>query len=286
MIRRILAAVESDATIERLIPWIRNLVPRPELHLLKVFEPVYEAAVRPGIRMVDPRQRSMGERLLQEARRRLGISARIHVAEGFVAPTILRIAQDVKADLIGIVSRVRGEVGRRLFGGATERLLYGSEIPMLSIPSWPDALPDPQIRRILVPMDGSEFSEMVLPLARSLALAHSAELVFAHVRTDAAVPRPQFDMERRLQQLVERLRAESVQAVASIRTGRLPTALILVMDETRPNLVVMGVHGLGATERLLMGSTASALLRDSPIPILAAKYKAMKSWVGQPGFIP
>jgi nucleotide-binding universal stress UspA family protein len=128
-------------------------------------------------------------------------------------------------------------------------------------------------------LDGSEFSEMILPLARSLALAHSAELVLAHVRTDAAVPRPQFDMERRLQQLVERLRGESVRATTAVRSGTLPTSLILAMDEFRPNLVVMAAHGLGATQRLFMGSTASALLRDSPVPILVSKYLAMKAWV-------
>jgi len=278
VIRRILAAIESDATIERLGPWIRNLVPRPDLHLLKVFEPVYEATVRPWIRMVEPQQRGMGERLMEEARRRLGISARIHIAEGFVAPTILRLAQDLQADLIGIVSRVRGEAGRRLFGGVTGRLLYGSDIPMLSVPSWPDALPNPPITRILVPLDGSEFGEMILPIARSLALAHSAELVLAHVRTDAPVLRPQFDMEQRLQQVVERLRGESVRAAVAIRSGRLPTSLILAMDEHRPSLIAMAAHGLGATERLLMGSTASALLRDSPVPILVSKYKAMKAW--------
>lgn len=50
--------------------------------------------------------------------------------------------------------------------------------------------------------------------------------------------------------------------------GRAPAVILGAIESTQCDLVVMGTHGRPWYERALMGSTAEAILRTSPVPVL------------------
>lgn len=127
---------------------------------------------------------------------------------------------------------------------------------------------------ILVPLDGSTFSERALPTARGLAAGDGRLLVMRVV----AAPEPPL-YEGYFESLVSRAEAEAyleglarslhpAPVTTFVREGE-PTAMIL--DEIaarRVDVVVMSTHGRSGVGRWVYGSVADAIMRRSPVPVL------------------
>jgi nucleotide-binding universal stress UspA family protein len=136
--------------------------------------------------------------------------------------------------------------------------------------------------RILVPVDGSEFSKRALDVATDLACALSAELVLVTVvdLTRAAV------MSGGQAQLVagalEELQAEGKRLVEEARArvaGRAPATTRVIegspIDEIekaaiqlKVSYIVMGTHGRSGLNRAVMGSVAEGVARRAPVPVM------------------
>lgn len=139
-------------------------------------------------------------------------------------------------------------------------------------------------RSILVPLDGSTFSEHALPTACLLAQRSGATLRLVHVQTrslsdkDFTALSDNYELTY-LDQLKERITA-SGGAPLSISTEVLERSLLQMVQEslgkflanhiaaTTPDLVVMTTHGRGGLARAWLGSVADALVRQSNAPIL------------------
>ena len=124
------------------------------------------------------------------------------------------------------------------------------------------------IQTVLFPTDDSPAAEAARPVAHAWARRHGATL---HV-LDVEIIVPAGDLR------VE-LRPESVTmgdgVVQTVR--RFPTAaggILEYADEVEADLVVMGTHGRSGWNRLSLGSTAEAVLRQSPCPVLTVGPKA------------
>lgn len=133
------------------------------------------------------------------------------------------------------------------------------------------------MRRVLVPLDGSEFAETIIPDARRLAgpdgelvLVREASWPILHrdIIVDSSMLAVE-DAECYLQREAEKLRAEGV----SVRTQ----SLIVVhaasaIDEAvrifKADMIAIATHGRGPLGRLLHGSTAWRALAHSPVPVL------------------
>jgi nucleotide-binding universal stress UspA family protein len=139
------------------------------------------------------------------------------------------------------------------------------------------------IRRILCPVDFSDFSRRALDLAFALAARHDAEITALHVTAASFPPMAAFPEVPSLFPLdaavLERLRAELDRLVAPARTPDIPlrtvvaqgapvTTILLEAEELRADLIVMGTHGTGGFERWVLGSVAEKVLRKAPCPVL------------------
>lgn len=56
-----------------------------------------------------------------------------------------------------------------------------------------------------------------------------------------------------------------------IRVGHAWEVIIQVAEDWRADLVVVGSHGRGGVERVLLGSVAEAVVRHSPCPVLITR---------------
>ena len=54
-----------------------------------------------------------------------------------------------------------------------------------------------------------------------------------------------------------------------VRVGDAPPVIIEAAQRGRANLIVMGTHGLGGVQKLLLGSTTERVLRQTRLPVLA-----------------
>ncbi len=143
-------------------------------------------------------------------------------------------------------------------------------------------------RNILVPLDGSPFSEQALPLAISLARRADGalRLVYVHaplgsVYAEAAVT---FDisLERELKHrekvylddLADRIRAlGNVPVQTVIAEGSVTPTIRAAVAGTEADLIVMTTHGRGPMGRFWLGSVADELVRESPVPLLLVRPK-------------
>jgi nucleotide-binding universal stress UspA family protein len=133
---------------------------------------------------------------------------------------------------------------------------------------------------ILCPVDFSEDSERAL--AAALALARSAKghvtivtVVDSLLSAGAAAAGVDEALDNQTQQelrsLLDRaapgLPAPSTAAVA-VRVGSPATEILLQAEESNADVIVMGMHGVGAAHKLILGSTSEQVLHKSTIPVL------------------
>ena len=137
--------------------------------------------------------------------------------------------------------------------------------------------------RIMVPLDGSPFSETALPYARAIAgsLAIPVELVEAfdalppsahHRQSAEATRRMLADVERNsrqyLGQVQEMLRSAGLVATVTTLPGAPARALVDWLVRDPEALVVMSTHGRGGIARWALGSVADKVLHSVPNPVL------------------
>lgn len=145
--------------------------------------------------------------------------------------------------------------------------------------------------RILVPLDGSPTSARALREAIGLATEQKATLCLVHVLDDfplygemSITP----DFTQTLAVLREYGKDLLEKAAHQVTIAGLPVETAqhealgarvadLIVDQAvaaKCQLIVLGTHGRRGVNRLLMGSDAELVLRQSPVPVLMVKYDA------------
>lgn len=136
--------------------------------------------------------------------------------------------------------------------------------------------------RILVPVDGSEYSMRALDVAVELASALGAELVVANVvdLTQAAVlsgGQPQL-VAGALEELQEQGRRLVDDACARI-AGKAATSTCVaegspveeiekLAAQVQASYIVIGTHGRSGFKRAVLGSVAEGVARCAPVPVV------------------
>lgn len=291
MFKRILIGLDGSAESERSLPWVRLIRGSAEVVLARFVEapPVR----RPGLEGLTPAIAGEAfplpsiDSALYDMQVALNLLARdfsppakTMLRQGPGYPGLVEGAMEIGADLIAITTHGGTPLARRTVGGTTEKLLHGSNVPLLVVPPRGSAKPPPgAVRHIVVPLDGSDISESVLPLAASVAQEHEAEIVLMHVLSGDEVARRRFaDIEGRLQRVAAGLALKWVRARIVVRYGDVPEAIRQTVLDERADLIVMSAHGFGAIGRMLFGSVASALVRESPLPVMVARHDALRAW--------
>ena len=136
--------------------------------------------------------------------------------------------------------------------------------------------------QILVPTDGSAGMARVIDHASDLARAHGAELHFLYVVNTASFA--SLPMETSWESVTAMLEDEGESAlraaenravaddvVASITEGPPSREIVDYAGENGCDLVVMGTHGRGGLNRLILGSVAERVVRSSEVPVLTVR---------------
>ena len=160
--------------------------------------------------------------------------------------------------------------------------------------------------RILVAVDSDELVEAVIREAGDLAKALGSQIAFVHVVDPAAALTPlasgnmggmgmptmggvgnaaltdQVIEEEREEgvSFVERLPAllpAGIKTEVLLREGAPTDGIIDAAREWDADLIIAGTHGRGGLQRLFVGSTAEAVLRTAPCPVLVIRGKGAKA---------
>jgi nucleotide-binding universal stress UspA family protein len=237
----------------------------------------------PDVVMLDQTKAVLDRELENE-----GIDAQTTVlGDASPARGLHRVAEELRADLIVVGSTHHGRVARVLAGDDAVATLHGSPCPVAVAPRAGAAAADGVLRRIGVGYDGSPESHEALALATALATSTGAHV---ELRSVAATPRnggsaATFDAEwvERGRRDAEALLNETLEDLDVEASGN--AVVGVAADELtdlshRVDLLIVGSRGWGPVRRILVGSTAAALVRGAACPVVVVPRGAA---TGQPG---
>jgi nucleotide-binding universal stress UspA family protein len=223
-----------------------------------------------------------------------GAPVELEIAEGHTAATILARASELPADLLVLGTHGRSGFERWVLGSVTEKVLRKAVCPVLTVPRGVgDVVPVGPVvfTRIVCAIDFSACSMHALEYAMSLAEQADAHLTVVHVvelppdiprevhETVLAGPRnlreyialaEEEGRARLTDAIPERLRA-SARVDTVLAAGKPYREILRIAAELSAELVVVGVHGRGAIDRMLFGSTTQHLVRQAPCPVLTLR---------------
>lgn len=195
---------------------------------------------------------------------------------------IIDYAQTHDVDLIVMGTHGRQGIDHLMMGSVAEDVVRNAACPVLTVRFDESGSARIVVRRILVPIDFSEFSP--LPVAIEMARAYGAELDLLHVIEEAVLPTiygveplsPSAPLyiertEGALRKLLDEAGAGDITARQHVRIGHAPRRILEFADEGRVDLIVLGSHGRTGLGRLLIGSVAEKVVRLAPCPVFTLK---------------
>jgi nucleotide-binding universal stress UspA family protein len=137
-----------------------------------------------------------------------------------------------------------------------------------------------KFERILVPLDGSECAEIVLPKVEKLATDLKASVALLRVAyahtfpgadpTEAEVKVVR-EAEEYLRKIEERLKAKGFKVDSHVRYGNDADEILDHAAQKDIDFIAMTTHGRSGVKRFLLGSVAEKILRHSPKPIFLVR---------------
>ncbi len=148
-----------------------------------------------------------------------------------------------------------------------------------------------EIKKILFPTDFTEGALAALPHAVDLAKSYKAKLYLLHViydmnmSTGLNVPHVSFDalyeeMEKGAKKELDNFGAELREGFkdveCSVVRGVPYEEILKFAGEKAVDLIVIGTHGRSGIDRVIFGSTAEKVVRNSDCPVLTVKIQKGK----------
>jgi nucleotide-binding universal stress UspA family protein len=136
-------------------------------------------------------------------------------------------------------------------------------------------------KRAVVALDGSPVAEVIIPFILEIAGPLDMEVIL--VRVNQPVPpaviegsvqltiddpeAARLDAEEYLAPLAVELRGKGVRVRTQVRSGQPSDEIVAAARQTGADLIAMTTHGRSGLGRLLFGSVAEAVLRESRLPV-------------------
>ena len=229
---------------------------------------------------IEASARARLQELAAELGRSEGLDVQARLSIGHPVEQITQHAQEVQADLLVTGTRGAGFFRGVVVGSTAERIAKRSGRPVLMVRQ----LPHEPYRRILVPVDFSDWSLAAIRLAQQVApqatlvLMHAVEVPFEgkmrlagvadevvmHYRSAA-----QREALQRLSALAAQAGLSPDQVRLSTPEGAEPWMLIVQEEQERDcDLVVIGRQGRHAIDEFLLGSTTRMVIADGAVDVL------------------
>jgi nucleotide-binding universal stress UspA family protein len=274
--RNLLIADSGKGHVEEMVRMMRAIPPcrQARINLLHV------VPEQGGDELREHRQRA--EALVAEAIVRLGLDpaeVTTIVREGDAKQTVLKVADELDADLIVMGSRGLGRLQSILGNSASQYVFQLSKRPMLLVR---DDLYLRAINRVMVPIDGTGVGDDALRLACELVRAiPGGTLTGVHVTLRDLSPSRggRNPADEVLDKAVQRARSFGVDLQPLHRTGDVARTVCSVAEEIRADLLVVAsqdrrplvAQALVDLDRLLGSSVSDYIRVHAPAPVLLVR---------------
>jgi nucleotide-binding universal stress UspA family protein len=140
-IRRMLCPVDFSEASENALDFAVDLASKfgAEIHLVHVYQlPVYalpDGAVMAGPEFTTRVTTELEKGLSALARRREGAKMATHLVEGIPYREVVRMADEIGADMIVMGTHGRTGIRHLLLGSVAERVVRSAKIPVITVPT-------------------------------------------------------------------------------------------------------------------------------------------------------
>ncbi len=195
------------------------------------------------------------------------------------ADSILDFINDNGFDLVVMGTHGRTGFKKWIYGSVAERVVRLSPVPVITIH---EPLKEFDIKKVLIPIDFSEYSKKAAQAGVEIAKKFGAKLEFLHVVDQAIHPafyvsgvESVFTIDRELK---ERTR-DNLKTFAgngnggtfTVIEGRPAREIVNYAEHINADFIVMATRGLGGLEHLLIGSTTERVVRWASVPVLTVE---------------
>ncbi len=219
--------------------------------------------------------------------RKLGFRTESRLLEGQAAEQIIEFARGHDVELIILSSHGQSGLREWNISSVVQKIILRAYMPAMIVRAYQPCAGDLgslRYRRLLVPLDGSQRAECVLPLATTLARFHGSQLLLAHLVCRPEIPRRvplTLEESELVSELTERNRLVASSYLEQIRS-QLPVDVesrLLVSDDIAAtlhdlvdqedvSLVVLGAHGYSGRTKWPYGSVALSFIVYGTTPLL------------------
>ncbi|AII59317.1 MAG: hypothetical protein AMXMBFR85_08860 [Dehalococcoides mccartyi] len=278
--KRILVALDGTKTAEKTLPIAECMAGAAETQLLLV------SICDPKPKITDERQKYLDIKAAELQAKGIKSSGKMFCGE--LMPLILKCIRDNDIDLLCVASHGYTGIKKMVLGSVSEKLIKSTNLPVLLVKDGYDA-DKAAFGNILLPLDGSLFSEACLKQVSVLARDFKSKLTLLVVIQPPCIPsdrspsiQPSWD--EYYQALLEELKQQA-QAYLERLTGELrengietefrmevsdniPETILSTAEDINASLISFTTHNRSGIEKWYYGSVAAGLIENSPRPML------------------
>ena len=285
MYRRILVPLDGSKLAEGALPYVEGVATR--LHS----EVILLTVCAPGDCFELPLKAYLEKRAGELSS--LGIKTSPVVVQGNAANEILNFTE--KNDINLIINSTHGHTGPSIWplGSIANKILQKSRIPLLLIRSreLETVLREKELLKILVPLDGSQFADGVIPYVEGLAEGMDSEVILITVNEPLQIPdvvrhtagfdekkyeneltaKTERDVKGYLSKKESALRNKGVQVSSTSLLGMPAQTILQYAEDNSISLIALSTHGFSGITKWAYGSVASKIIQSSSKPVLLVR---------------
>jgi nucleotide-binding universal stress UspA family protein len=292
----ILVPLDGSTTAEQALPYARWLAEsfRISIELLAVVDTeAFTAAVSidraHSATIMQEEEIGRAKNYLDSISRRLpGLTVKSFVKRGYAAEIIVEEAEKDKNILITMATHGRSGLKRWLLGSTAEKIVRGARNPVFLVRANEKAENRNVVgfKTVIVPLDGSEVAESILPSVVDLAKALNLDVVLmrsfsvpaslyvgdeGYYPIDIEQDGKQFEAEARayLTKKQDELTGPGMGNVATICPEGYAADEITTLSQRTPGaMIAMCTHGRSGISRWAMGSVTETVVHHAQVPVL------------------
>ena len=216
-----------------------------------------------------------------------GLLTETHILEGFAAEQVIGFSDTHAPQLIILSSHGQSGLSDWGVSSVVQKIVLRARTSVMIVRAAQPMAPDLtglRYQRILVPLDGTQRAESILPAAATLARARDAQIVLAHVVQQPALPRrtpPSREDVELADRLVERNQAEATLYLDQLQsriTGKIEARVLVsdhltatlseMVEQEKTDLVLLSAHGISSQTRGPYGDVVSNLIAYGTTPLV------------------
>jgi len=197
MLDHILVPLDGSRVAECVLPHAAALARAFDAHVTLLRSVAQGRATDLG-QTIDPlrwrMRKTEAKSYLEDVKRRLReakLQAEEVTLEGQAADSVIEFAHEHDVDLILLSSHGQSGLSRWNISSVVQKIILRAYMPVMIVRAYraiPDDVTNLRYEQVLVPLDGSQRAECVLPLASQLADFYNAQLLLAHAVSKPEVP--------------------------------------------------------------------------------------------------